>query len=112
MSMPQPTTNIDSEITFPPGPKGIPILGNVLQMGSDNLIHYYMDLYEKFGEIIHVKLGPMHGYLLYKPDHVNQVLVKNQKNYIKGMGYDGLRLLVGNGILTSNGEFWRQQRRF
>lgn len=96
---------------YPPGPKGLPILGNALQMGDRDIIHSYMELYRQYGEIVHVKLGPLHGYMLFNAEDVHHVLVKNAKNYIKGLGYNGLRLLVGNGILTSDGEFWRQQRR-
>ena len=49
--------------------------------------------------------------MLFNPDHVHQVLVKNQKNYVKGQGYDGLRLMLGQGLVTSDGETWLQDRR-
>lgn len=111
MTTPTPVETNAPRHVFPPGPKGIPVLGNALQMGDEHIIQRYMEFYHQYGDIVYVKLGPMHGFILYSPEAVNHVLVKNQKNYIKGRGYDGLRLLVGNGILTSNGEFWREQRR-
>ena len=95
----------------PPGPRGLPVLGSALQMGSRNVLTNYVELQRQFGDIVFVKLGPLNGYVLSSPDYVHHVLVKNQKNYIKGIGYDGLRLLVGQGVLTSDGEVWRQQRR-
>jgi cytochrome P450 len=105
------TDQVVKEMTYPPGPRGLPVLGSALEMGKRNVLLSYMDLQQKHGDIVYVKLGPLNGYLLSSPDYVYHVLVKNQKNYIKGIGYDGLRLLVGNGVLTSEGEVWRQQRR-
>ncbi len=97
--------------TQPPGPRGLPVVGSALQMGSRSVLTNYADLQRKYGDIVFVKLGPLNGYILFGHEAVYHVLVKNQKNYIKGIGYDGLRLLIGNGLLTSEGEVWRQQRR-
>jgi cytochrome P450 len=46
-----------------------------------------------------------------QPDHLYHIFVKNAANYVKGPNYDRLRLLMGNGLVTSEGELWRQQRR-
>ena len=50
-------------------------------------------------------------YLLNHPDAVKRVLIDNHKNYVKGVGFERVKLLLGNGIIVSNGEFWKQQRR-
>lgn len=50
-------------------------------------------------------------WVLHDPDDVKRVLVTNHRNYTKGTGLDRVRLLLGNGIMTSEGEFWRRQRR-
>ena len=105
----QTTTKINGY--HPPGPKGIPFLGNALQLGRKDILDTYLDMYRQYGDIVYLKLGPMDGYVFFNPDHVHHVLVKNQKNYIKGIGYDGFRLLVGQGLVTSDGDLWRQQRR-
>jgi cytochrome P450 len=89
----------------------LPIIGNVLDMGGRNILERYLLLHEQYGDVVGVKLGPMNGFILFNPEDVHHVLVKNQKNYIKGIGYDSFRLLVGNGLVTSDGELWRQQRR-
>lgn len=44
-------------------------------------------------------------------DAIAHVLQKNQKNYVKSTAYRHLRLALGNGLVTSEGEFWRRQRR-
>ncbi len=95
----------------PPGPSGLPVVGNLLQARSSSSMQRQMELWRTYGDIVHLKVGPMHIYTLYSPEYVNHVLVKNQKNYIKGIGYDGFRLLVGQGLVTSDGDLWRHQRR-
>jgi cytochrome P450 len=99
-----------SNPSLPPGPRGLPLIGNALQMGQRD-IPKILALRQDFGDIVYMKLGPMNAFMLFNPDHVYQVLVKNQKNYVKGMGYDGLRLMLGQGLLTSDGETWLQDRR-
>ena len=93
-----------------PGPRGIPLFGNVFQMESD-ILKAYLGLWRRYGDVVELRFGPLSARLIAHPDHVNHVLVANQKNYLKGVGYDGLRLLVGQGLLTSEGDLWRRQRR-
>ena len=50
-------------------------------------------------------------WVVHHPDDVKRVLVTNHRNYTKGVGIDRVRMLLGNGIMTSEGEFWRRQRR-
>ncbi len=45
------------------------------------------------------------------PDYVKYILQENNRNYIKSFGYEVLKIFLGNGLLTSEGDFWRQQRR-
>jgi len=49
-------------------------------------------------------------YVINHPDDVKRVLVSNHRNYTKGIGLDRVRILLGNGIMTSEGEFWKRQR--
>ncbi|MGL4651546.1 MAG: cytochrome P450, partial [Caldilineaceae bacterium] len=94
-----------------PGPKGLPVLGNALQFGGGVVLQKYFDLQRDYGNVVRLKFGPLDAFVLFHPDDVHHVLVKNQKNYIKGIGYDGFRLLVGQGLVTSDGEPWRKHRR-
>jgi cytochrome P450 len=45
------------------------------------------------------------------PDVIKHILIKNNKNYIKGVGFERVKMLLGNGIIVSDGAFWRRQRR-
>lgn len=65
------------------------------------------------------ELGPFFGFYAMNspqlantnPEYTKHILQDNNKNYIKGKAFDLLRVLLGNGILTSEGDFWRKQRR-
>jgi len=45
------------------------------------------------------------------PDYIKHILVKNNQNYVKGLGFKRVKMLLGNGIIVSDGPFWRKQRR-
>lgn len=108
------TTQLTNSTTVcdAPGPKPLPILGNVLRFGNEkNILFHFIDLWHEYGDVAHVKLGSQHIYVVVEPEHVHHVLVKNPNNYIKGKGYTGFRLLVGQGLVTSDGDLWRNQRR-
>ena len=41
----------------------------------------------------------------------SRILIANHRNYTKGVGFDRIKILLGNGIIVSEGEFWKRQRR-
>ena len=45
------------------------------------------------------------------PDDIKRLLVTNHRNYTKGVGLDRVKILLGNGIMVSEGDFWKRQRR-
>ena len=50
-------------------------------------------------------------WVLSHPDHVRHILVDRSANFTKGIGIDRVAILLGNGLMTSEGETWRTQRR-
>lgn len=50
-------------------------------------------------------------YLVSEPDAIRRVLVENHRNYHKSRNYAGLKVLLGEGLLTSEGETWKKQRK-
>jgi cytochrome P450 len=56
-------------------------------------------------------MGPLRYLFVNDPDGARRVLVDNSKNYPKSRSYEGLKLVLGEGLLTSEGDFWRRQRR-
>jgi len=71
----------------------------------------FLDAARRYGEVVYFKIGPRHGYLITNPADIRHVLQDNARNYRKSPLYDKLRVLLGNGLLTSEGDFWLRQRR-
>lgn len=70
-----------------------------------------MAMAAEYGDIVHFSIGPQHLYLFNHPDLVREVLVTNQKNFHKSRGLERAKRLLGNGLLTSEGDFHLRQRR-
>jgi len=94
----------------PPGPRRrVPAL-NALRMGRDPLT-FLTDLRDRYGDIARVPLGSETLYLFSHPDLVRDVLVTNHRNFHKGRGLERAKILLGEGLLTSEGDFHLRQRR-
>ena len=94
----------------PPGPRRrVPAL-NALRMGRDPLA-FLTTLTREYGDIARVPLGPETLYLFNHPDLVRDVLVTNHRNFHKGRGLERAKMLLGTGLLTSEGDFHLRQRR-
>lgn len=76
-----------------------------------DLLRPFVRLFDEFGPLFRIPLPLGHDVvMLAHPDAVEQVLRSRQQNYPKGSVYDGARLLLGNGLVTSEGDLWRRQR--
>jgi cytochrome P450 len=95
---------------YPPGPRGFPFLGLLPRLRSDP-IGVFMAAANGYGEIVHIKAGPYHGYLLLNPDDIKHVLQDNYRNYHKSPLYERLKENLGEGLVTSEDSFWLRQRR-
>jgi cytochrome P450 len=72
----------------------------------------YLKLAARYGDTIRVPIGPRSSvFMLWRPEHAEHVLAANQDNYVKAFTYRPLRALIGNGLLTSEGDDWRRHRR-
>ena len=96
--------------TIAPGPRGLPIVG-MLPAVRRNPTAVFITAARRFGDVVHLKIGPRHGYLITNPADVRHVLQDNARNYHKSPLYDKLRAVLGNGLLTSEDAFWLRQRR-
>ncbi|MUW15009.1 cytochrome P450 [Halorubrum sp. CBA1125] len=94
----------------PSGPSGLPVVGNIYQFASDPL-SFYEEVAREYGPIARYKLGGTEFYQLSDPELVERVLVHQNDKFRKGEEYRRiLNPVIGNGLLISEGEFWRQQR--
>ncbi|WP_435333285.1 cytochrome P450 [Haloarchaeobius sp. TZWWS8] len=94
----------------PPGPRGLPILGNTLDASRD-LLSFRTAVARTYGPIASFETLGQEFCLLTDPDLIEQVLVHENQRYVKGDLFQRLLSpVVGKGLLTSEGEFWRRQR--
>jgi cytochrome P450 len=107
---PYPQTRMDHHTNLAPGPKGLPFFGSLFPAWRDPL-GLMMDAHATYGDVVRFKFGPFDYYLLTDPDVVRHVLVDNAKAYTKSRNYLGLKVVLGEGLLTSEGEQWRRQRK-
>jgi enediyne biosynthesis protein E7 len=70
-------------------------------------------IYAKLGDAYRVYAPgrKSHTWIFNHPDDVRRILISNHRNYTKGVGFDRIKILLGNGIIVSEGEFWKRQRR-
>ena len=66
---------------------------------------------KKFGDIFTFKVANRRLIFINHPDYIQRVLQENHRNYIKSEAYRKLALLLGDGLFTSDGDYWRSQRR-
>ena len=79
---------------------------------AEDSLERMRELLARFGDIYRV-YSPgrrRYAYVINHPDDVRRVLVINHANYVKGFGLDRVKVLTGNGLVTSEGDFWRSQR--
>lgn len=94
---------------LPPGPRGLPMLGSIWLL-RDPLRHL-SEGREHFGDVVCFRVGPVRFVSVADPALAQHVLVRNHHAYKKSPSYEGLALVLGNGLVTSEGAHWRRQRR-
>jgi cytochrome P450 len=95
-----------------PGPKGTRIMGVMREFNRDSLAFIEKARHD-YGDIVWMRFLYVPAVFLYHPDQIEYVLATNAKNFIKSMSLRSnfFQRLVGNGLLTSEGEEWKRQRR-
>jgi cytochrome P450 len=92
-----------------PGPKGRFLLGSAIEVARDWL-GFYKRCAEEYGDVVRVRLAHVPVYLIVHPRDIETVLVTNTSNFKKSADYRALARVLGQGLLTSEGEFWKRQR--
>ncbi|MER9022391.1 cytochrome P450 [Mesorhizobium sp. M0815] len=95
----------------PPGPKGLPFLGNLVAFGKDEL-GFITETARRYGDLVWLNLAGWPALLVSDMEAIETILVKDYGNYIKHrFALRHVKALFGNGLLTNEGESWRRQRR-
>ncbi len=96
--------------TLPPGPKAR-FPGEHLLSFQRNPTAFLSRMAREYGDVVYIPAGPYHFYLLNHPDLIKQVLVTENRNFIKGPAERQGKRVFGEGLLTSEGEFHLHMRR-
>ena len=109
---------VDEQIlNLPPTAEGETFIGSARDFANDPL-NFFEKYVPKFGEIFQLKsiffrfISEFERVVIVSnPDMVKHIMQDNNRNYIKSYGYRVLKVLLGEGLLTSEGDFWRKQRK-
>lgn len=94
-----------------PSPAGQGFLGGLRELQRKGLLPAYYDWWQQLGDAFRVRIGPRWVCMFANPDHVRHIQVTAARRYAKGAGYARLRQLLGNGIIVSEDDTWRDGRR-
>lgn len=95
---------------LPPGPKGTLIKG-VLDDYRRDALGFFTSCARNYGDFVPLRFGPQKVFLVSHPDMIDEALVQKYRSFVKGPALRNNRRVFGNGLLTSEGDFWRQQRK-
>lgn len=95
----------------PPELKNLALLGSLLKLRQDPL-KFQTECAQKHGDIILFRIGSFPpSYMFNHPSLIEAVLCKQSENFIKDFTYLALRSVFGNGLLLSEGDYWKRHRR-
>ena len=99
-----------SRNSVPPGPRGLPIVGSLFDYFLD-MLGFLLRTAQRYGDIAYFRLGARPVYLLSHPDYIKDVLVTNHRNFQKSRALQRSKIVLGEGLLTSEGETHLRERR-
>jgi cytochrome P450 len=94
---------------LPPGPKGRFLLGSILELRRD-LLGFLTQCAREYGDVAYFRFLHMPVYVLSHPDDIERVLITDALKFVKSRDYRALAAVLGDGLVTSEGETWRRQR--
>ena len=92
------------------GPRGTFIVGSLFDVWNDTL-KLFSDATTAYGSNVRLRFFVLDYYLFTHPDAIRHILVENHAAYTKSRNYAGIKMMLGQGLLTSEGDFWKKQRK-
>ena len=99
-----------SAAKFPPGPPPN-LIRSLFGAMQQNPLDYFTAMAQKYGDVSGMRIGKFRSLFINRPDLIEDVLVNNARLYHKGRILRANKYLFGEGLLTSEGDFWLRQRR-
>jgi cytochrome P450 len=99
-----------TQLRTPPGPPGHWLAGNLPDFRKSRL-DFFTNCARDYGDMVKIRLAHRRVYLASHPELIEQVLVTQSKHFIKHFAMRLNPMVLGKGLLTSEGDFWLRQRR-
>lgn len=107
---PHVSTQASAATPLPPSPRSWPVVGHIPAIRrAGGMIQFLEHSWRAHGDVFSVDVG-FRAVAVAHPDGIKRVLAGNAKNYIKGKSYDGVRRIIGNGVLALEGDAWKARR--
>ncbi len=91
-------------------PPAHPVLGHGPAFNRDQL-GYLSFLAREYGDLVPLRFTPFHGLFINHPALVEELLVTRNRSFVKSLVFRRAGSVLGNGLVLSEGDFWRRQRR-
>jgi cytochrome P450 len=98
------------QLRVPDGPRGHWLGGNLPEFRRDRL-EFFVRCARDFGDMVKLRFAHRRIYLASHPDLIEEVLVTQSRHFIKHFAMRLNPMVLGKGLLTSEGDFWLRQRR-
>lgn len=95
---------------LPPGPPGLPLIGHLNDFRIDPL-GFLDELAREYGDIVFIEIAGKPVYIVNKPEYIQELLIHESHKLNKALALEVLKPVFGQGLLTSEGEFHKQQRK-
>lgn len=95
---------------LPPSPRKLPLVGHLPFYIGDPM-RYLQRALREHGDVVGLQLGGIHSWLIGAPELIEAVMVTHNKCFEKDSFAKDLQRVLGQGLLTSEGDHWRRQRR-
>ena len=99
-----------TDVEYPPGPS-YRLPNKLFHEFIRDPIKTLTSIAREYGDLSHFKLGRQHLYLINNPDYIEKVLIYDHRNFKKGKRLQVAKGLLGEGLVTSEGDFHNRQRR-
>ncbi|HKV28496.1 MAG TPA: cytochrome P450 [Candidatus Acidoferrales bacterium] len=99
-----------SKITLPPGPNGIALIRPLYHFTHEPL-DFIISTQRKYGDAARFRFLKFPVYFFNRPNLIEEILITQNAKFIKSADLREGNRVLGNGLLTSEGDFWRRQRK-
>lgn len=99
-----------TELMTAPGPSRQELRARVRDL-REEYFRMHLEMIERYGDVVHWKVGLQDHFLINHPDHIQDVLVTNHRKFEQGHGHKDLRQIFGQGLTTAEGEVHRRDRK-